>query len=200
MAGLVPAIHAAPQGADGRDEPGHDSLGAFGAVLIALLALTLAACQSNEPKTVKIDSTFDPKAAAFIKVQGTTRIDGHAFIKKPAGTPAFAVGEIVRLVPATPYARERFEKLYGGKKFVEASAYPKTEDADPRYAEFTRTTKSGSSGRFSFDHVAAGTYYVTTQIVWQPDESKPFKGQAVYEIVTVTGKEDKPIQVILNGV
>ena len=178
-------------GASGRGTP---------AAVIALAALALAACQSSEPKTVKIDSAFDPKAAAFIKTQGTTRIDGHAFIRKPAGTPAFAVGEIVRLVPATPYAKERFDKLYGGKKFVEVAAYPKTEDADPRYAEFTRTTKSGSSGRFSFDNVAPGTYYVTTQIVWQPDESKPFKGQAVYELVTVTGKEEKPIQVILNGV
>ncbi|MBL8573227.1 MAG: carboxypeptidase regulatory-like domain-containing protein [Hyphomicrobiaceae bacterium] len=184
---------------DGRDKPGHDNRGALAAVVI-LAALALSACQSTEPKTVKIDSAFDPKAAAIIKAQGTTRIDGHAFIKKPSGTPAFAVGEIVRLVPATPYAKERFDKLFGGKKFVAATAYPKAEDTDPRYAEFTRTTKSESSGRFSFENVAPGTYYVTTQIVWQPEENKPHRGGAVYEIVTVTGREDKPIKVILNGV
>ncbi|MBK9081287.1 MAG: carboxypeptidase regulatory-like domain-containing protein [Rhizobiales bacterium] len=186
---------------DGRDKPGHDMCGAAGRSLGALvLALTLAACQATQPAPVTIATRFDAKAAAFVKATGTTRIDGHAFIKKPSGTPAFAVGEIVRLVPATAYAKERFDKLFGGAKFVAATAYAKAEETDPAYVEMTRTTKSESSGRFSFENVAPGTYYVTTQIVWRPDEAKPWQGGAVYEIVTVTGKEDKPIKVILNGV
>lgn len=163
----------------------------------AAAALTLAACQSTQP--TKIDAAFDAKEAAFIKTQGETRIDGHAFLKTPNGTAKHAVGEPVRLIPATAYARERFEKLYAGKKFLPAAQYRQAEATDPAYVEAQRTVKTDSNGRFSFDHVGPGTYYLSTQIVWKPEGSFAVQGGAVWESVTVTGKEDKPIKAIVNG-
>jgi hypothetical protein len=174
------------------------ALASFAPVLLA--ATLLAGCQTAETPPVAIAAAFDAKEAAFVKRQGETKIDGHAFLKTPNGTAKNAVGEPVRLIPATAYARERFEKLYGGKKFVPASAYPKTEETDPGYVEAQRVTKTDSNGRFSFESVAPGTYYLATQIVWRPDGAYATQGGAVWEMVTVTGKEDKPIKVIVNGV
>lgn len=167
---------------------------------LALLAATtlLAACQSTEP--AKISAAFDANEAAFIHKAGETRIDGHAFIKTPNGSYKNAVGEPVRLIPATAYARERFEKLYGGKKFVPATQYQQAAATDPAYVEAQRVVKADSNGRFSFDKVAPGTYYLATQIVWKPEGSFVTQGGAVWEMVTVTGKEDKPIKAIVNGV
>ncbi|QLP97041.1 MAG: carboxypeptidase regulatory-like domain-containing protein [Rhodoblastus sp.] len=160
--------------------------------------MIVAGCQSTEP-AAKISAAFDAGEAAYIHKQGETRIDGHAFLKTPNGTAKHAVGEPVRLIPATAYARERFEKLYGGKKFLPAAQYRQAEATDPAYVEAQRTVKTDSNGRFSFDHVAPGTYYLSTQIVWKPEGTFATQGGAVWESVTVTGKEDKPIKAIVNG-
>lgn len=166
--------------------------------LVILATLALAACQQTQAPPVQIAASFDAKEAAFIKAQGTTRIDGHAFLKTPEGSVKNAVGEPVRLIPATAYARERFEKLYGGKKFVPVAAYPRADETAPGYVEAQRVVKAESSGRFSFDNVGPGTYYIATQIVWTPEGSAP-QGGAVWEQVTVTGREDKPVKAIVNG-
>lgn len=167
-------------------------------VLLAVFAAAaLAGCRSTD--ATSLSATFDAKEAEFVKRQGATRVDGHAFLKLPSGKPIFAVGETVRLIPATAYARERFEKLYGSAKFVAAANYPAQLPADPAYGDYMRLTKSESSGRFSFENVAPGTYFVSTAVVWKPEGEFLPRGGAVYEMVTVTGKEEKPIKLILNG-
>jgi protocatechuate 3,4-dioxygenase beta subunit len=61
---------------------------------------------------------------------------------------------------------------------------PKIE-ADPEYASYTRTTTSDSNGRFTFENVAPGKYYVATQIMWRPKGNIFSEGGALYDIVTV---------------
>ena len=160
--------------------------------------LALAACQQTQP-AARIEAAFDAKEASFVHRQGETRIEGHAFVKTPNGTARHAVGEPVRLIPATAYARARFEALYGGGKFIPARQYRQAETTDPAYLEAQRVTKADSNGRFSFDNVGAGTYYLSTQVVWRPDGAAQTQGGAMWEMVTVTGKEDKPIKAIVNG-
>ena len=143
-----------------------------------VLTAPLFACQSAGGPTTTVASTvaFDPAQAAFIKKSGSGKIEGHAFWRTGEGTTINAAGEIIRLVPATPYARERFTALYGGARSVAAGAIPKTE-TDPGYADYTRTTRAESSGHFEFDGLAPGTYYVTAQIVYK-DSSQVLKAQA----------------------
>ena len=167
----------------------------FAAVVVA--GFLLAGCVGQ---TVKIDSSFDPKAAEFINKQGEGRIDGHAFFKKPNGYVMNAAGEVVWLIPATPYAKERMTRLYGGKKFMPANAINRAETTDPKFYEYTRKTKAESTGRFSFDKVAPGDYFLATNVTWKDNENDVFsRGGAIYETVTVTGKEDKIIRVVVNG-
>ena len=168
--------------------------------LVLCLSVALAACQSmgGEPAG-KQTTAFDPAAAAFINKKGGSTISGHAFLRRKDGMTVDAAGEIVRLIPVTPYAQERFARLYQGKKFAGGIFAPQQDPADPEYAKLLRQTKAESNGRFFFENVSAGHYYVATQLQYQ-HSSKYFQdGGAFYDEVTVTGKEEKPVQVVLSG-
>lgn len=166
-------------------------------VVCVALAVGAAGCQSQ---AVKLETSFDPKAAEVIHKQGEGRIDGHAFIKRFNGKVIHAAGDVVYLIPDTPYARERFARLYEGKKFRPATRFSSVADEDPRFAAHMRTTKAESSGRFSFEKVAPGAYFIATTVTWKDTRDSYFSnGGSIYESVVVTGKEDKAIKVIVNG-
>jgi len=136
-------------------------IGLFAAA--ALAGAVTAGCQaSRQPATV----AFSAEEASFIRKPGTGTVTGHAFRTKPSGVVVNAAGQVVRLVPATGFARERFANFYGNRKYVPHANYPAEDAADPAYAEHTRTTKAEANGRFAFDKVAPGTYFVTTQVIW----------------------------------
>lgn len=163
-----------------------------------LLLLSHAACMGG--REVKVEAVFDPVAAAYINKPGESRIDGHAFLKKPNGRVMHAAGEFVWLIPATPYAKERMQRLYGNARFMSANAMNRAEGTDPKFYEFTRKTKAESNGRFTFDKVAPGEYFIATNITWKDEEYDVLsRGGAVYESVTVTGREERIIRVVVNG-
>ena len=158
-------------------------------------ALLLSGCVAAQPTV----STFSPEEAEFIRKPGTGVIVGHAFRTKSTGVVVNAAGQVVRLVPATEYAKERFTKLYGGAKFVSHARYPRDDRPDPAYAEYTRTTKAEANGRFAFENVPPGSYFVTTQVIWGDESALAREGGSVYDSVTLTGKEREPVNVVLSG-
>lgn len=158
------------------------------------LAALLGACVQGPVTT----SSFSAEEAAFIRKAGTGVIVGHAFRTRSKGQVVNAAGEVVRLIPATTYARERFTSVFGKAKFLPHWRYP-SEQVDPRYAEFTRTTKTAANGRFSFDKVAPGSYFISTQVIWGEEDQVFREGGTVYDEVTLTGNETEPVEVILSG-
>lgn len=165
-------------------------------VIAAALATALAGCQTSRPAATV---AFSAEEAAFIRKPGTGVITGHAFRTRPSGTVVNAAGQVVRLVPATAFARERFANLYGNRKYIPHGAYPRDDAVDAAYAEHTRTTKAEANGHFGFDKVAPGTYFVTTQVVWGDESAFSREGGSVYDIVTLTGRETEPVDLILSG-
>ena len=168
--------------------------------LAALPLVLLSACNRTAPDGAIANMRFDPAEAAYIKAPGRATIEGQAFLRDKSGqvNVRYASGETVRLVPATAYAQARFAHFYGGGKFVPASAIPKIEP-DPNYAAYTRATKAGPTGRFTFDQVAPGRYYLTVQLIWRPKDSFLSEGGAMYEEVAVTGKETDAVKVLVSG-
>jgi hypothetical protein len=164
----------------------------FHSVSLATLTAFAASCAFAQ------ELAFDPAAAAFIHKEGKAKIEGHAFLRRPDNAVENAVGQTVRLIPVTPYSETRFAQFYKGKKFLPAFQIPKIE-ADPEYASYTRTTTSDSNGRFEFDNVAPGKYYVATQIMWRPKGNFFAEGGAVYDMVTVPSKDTKKVKFILTG-
>lgn len=162
----------------------------------ACAPLLLCACQSAAPP----QGRFDPAEAAFIRREGETKLSGQAFLRDPHGhvNVRYASGEVVRLIPATAYARARFTQFYGDKKFVPA-LLAQTPTQDPDYLAHIRTTKADAMGRFTFDKLAPGRYFVATQLTWTPSGRWVAEGGAMYDEVEVTGKESEPIRLILSG-
>ncbi|ATQ68369.1 hypothetical protein [Methylosinus trichosporium] len=165
---------------------------------VALFAGALCACQSAAPPPPQ--GRFDPAEAAFIRREGETALKGQAFLRDPHGRVdvRYASGEVVRLIPATAYARARFAQFYGDKKFVPAQQ-AQSPTHDPDYLSFMRTTKADATGRFVFDKLAPGRYFVATQLTWTPAGRWLSEGGAMYDEVEVTGKESEPIRMILSG-
>ena len=159
-----------------------------------LAALSLPGCQSvrgPEPPA----ALFDPREAAFIHKGGDGRIEGQAFLVLPNGQTRLAAGETVRLVPATAYARARFTHLYGDRNFVRARDIPQTP-SHPDYAAHTRATMTTSAGRFRFDDVSPGDYFVVTQKIYQSEGNLFPEGGAMYEKVRISGGETARIVIV----
>ena len=168
-------------------------------VFALCLAMALSGCQSMGDEPLRNEVAFNPAAAAFINKKGKVTIEGHAFLRKKSGTTVNAAGEIVRLIPVTPYAQERFLRLYRGKKFAGGIFAPHQDAADPQYATLLRQTTAESDGTFSFANVAAGHYYIATQLQFEGSSKYFQEGGAFYEDVTISGKEEDPVKVVLSG-
>ena len=169
-------------------------------ILLSLFAvLILTGCGNRAPKPALSNAPpFDAKAAAYIHTQGKVLLRGEAFIVLANGRPTYAAGELIRLVPATAYANARFKALYRGKTFIPAGQIP-TVTPDPEYSKFTRTTVANGRGKFEFDNVAAGDYFVTAQKIIKPRGSFLPRGGAMYAKIRIAGSEHFPVKVIVTG-
>lgn len=168
-------------------------------ISVLALLLVVASCgPRNDIRLTEGGPPFSGNAAAYIHKKGTVRIDGEAFVLNRNGRPLYAAGEMIRLVPATDYAKFRFAKLYRGGAFVPANAIPRISP-DPQYAQYTRTTTASARGKFSFQDIAPGEYFITAQKIHRPKGSFVALGGAMYSKVIVTGKELKPIRVVVVG-
>jgi hypothetical protein len=167
--------------------------------------LFLAGCNGTPPPDVAAPRVgpmppFVAAQAAFIDRQGSTSIQGHAFMVASSGKVHAAVGEAVELIPATAYAQARFAALYGEAKLRPVGLLPtQVPAADPGYLRMIRTTRTEPNGRFAFDDVAPGTYFVATQVIWTNSGSLGPSGGAIYETVKVTGAESRPIHLVVTG-
>lgn len=165
-------------------------------LLICILFLVCACTTTN--RNFEVEAKFDPNEAQFINEVGTASISGQAFLNRQGGQVVYATGNEINLIPATTYSRERLERFYEGKKFLNtfrAMATNATENVDPRYKELIRQTKADGEGRFTFDKLAPGTYFVQAAVAWQ--EGDVIRGGTFYETVALAEGEQK--ELIMNG-
>ena len=159
--------------------------------------LILGGC-AQAPREVTLSTSFDEKEAAFIKKKGDGTITGQAFLRRKDGVTVPAAGSEVRLIPVTAHSTERINILRGlsgaGKTLPFRAAATFTND-NPEYYKFFRATKADGDGRFTFNDVATGDYYVITFVYWTVRNST--QGGTLYERVTIQGKETT--NVVLSG-
>src|SRR3954470_23717312 len=98
------------------------SIGAFMRVVAVcfVASFALTACVT----VAKIDTEFDEamqQQAAKQLEPGDAIIKGEAFIRPGTWRSLKAAGELIYLIPATPYADERIRKIYGSGKFSPAT-------------------------------------------------------------------------------
>ena len=94
--------------------------------------------------------------------EGTSRFEGQAFLKTRGGEVRYGAGSEVIAVPATSCAREWWEAISGIQR-DEVEIFPPNLD----FLKATRRTIADGEGRFRFDGLAPGEYFVRTSVKWE---------------------------------
>lgn len=160
---------------------------------IAIVTL-LAGCG---PTKVQLSNAFNPAEVAFATRPGTGQIVGQAFLKTLGGDVKTAAGNAVVLVPAGSYARERMNAIYGGgncsRKAVDFGP------PDPGFERSVRSTTADGEGRFRFDNLSAGPYFVATTISWMAPTELGLSTQGCKVLKLVDLAEGQKADVILTA-
>jgi len=121
------------------------------------LALLLTACAQH-----RLQAKFDPAEYAAYDKPGTATLSGQAFLKTRGGTVKYGAGDWVMLIPATNYTKEIFEECVLKDQTL-------VGDLDERAVKYHRRVRGDGEGRFKFEDLPAGAYYVLCEIYWDYD-------------------------------
>ena len=136
--------------------------GAFG---LAMLAAACATTQSSAPVAGPATAEFRTSDFNWSTTAGQGRIDGQ--LKFKAGNTTYScVDAGVILTPETPWTRRRMEILYKSPEYAALPAAvvrartPPGRSSD--YSAFVKRTACDASGRFTFDGLPDGAWFVIT--------------------------------------
>jgi hypothetical protein len=138
----------------------------------ALITILLGACanQATVGKAVEktISAAWDPSHASQLMQPGNNTLKGNAFMRQVGGGVVTCAGQTVSLVPATPYASERFAFLYPEKEGgLGNNVNAKFSPDYPEYQAMRYTTKCDAQGNFAFESVADGEFFAQVSISWK---------------------------------
>ena len=159
-----------------------------------LMSLLWCACWSTSmaeaTEPLRVEAPFRLEELAFVKLPGTATVTGESGIQLGDGTFKDCAGFNVELLPVTPYSRERIFKTYGnadrGQILLEQNPPRFTPDVR-EYHEWLLKGSCDARGRFRFEKVPAGDYFVMVFIIWEePSDGGPRKsGGAVMQRIHV---------------
>jgi hypothetical protein len=122
-------------------------------LLIACLVSTSCAISLAERQAQFVESEYAPYAGA-----GTARICGLAYIKTQRGEFKYGAGNETYLNPVTSYSTEWYTvSVIGGRSLTKA---------DPKVLAYNRAIRADSEGRFCFENIPSGDYYLACPVVW----------------------------------
>lgn len=144
------------------------------------LSLLASACVPGVTTPVPLSAPFDPTAVAYALTDGASSLNGQAFAKTRGGDTKYASGETVTLIPVSDYTTEYMK----GIGTARGAATP-----DPRLASYTRTTVADGEGKFTFNRVPEGSYFVYTKVFWEvPGQyGLTTTGSWIKDVVTARG-------------
>jgi hypothetical protein len=121
---------------------------------------------------------------------GTGTVTGQAFLTQRGGGVVKAAGRGVTLDPATSVGNEWWGKA--GKFWVQRTLTPPS----PGFTKARREVVADADGKFKFSGLAAGKYYVRTEVTWEIGGHNPTQGGLVGKLLEV--REGQTTEVILN--
>jgi hypothetical protein len=135
----------------------------------AIAALTACAIPGASVPPYSVQAPFDATVARAMLSDGPNTIKGNAFMRQQGGGVVTCAGQVVYLVPATAYAAERVQALYGNvERGVNAGRRNFRFSPEPAdYLSLVRTSRCDSQGNFVFERVADGDFFVNTLVSWQ---------------------------------
>lgn len=150
-------------------------------ILTAAIAVTMAGCV----QTATIDTPFDEASLQYAAGQGQATISGQGFMRRRDGIVVYGAGSAVALAPKVPYTEEAFNKVQAAPFGVNFT------NSDPRLKKYVRKTQANGEGRFTFNNVPNGSYYVCTRIEWMAGNNS--QGGELCETVTVSNGQNAEV-------
>ena len=166
--------------------------------ILVFAGLALSSCASDP---VLLTEAFDEAEAEEQIKDGKNTIEGSAVWREKKGGVQKCSGYRVYLYPATKYAEERAKHLFGERKngSREASKEKVVFIPDEKaFHRLSRRTVCDVDGKFEFENVGDGDYFLTTKIVWgNPDEpDEQTEGGNLMQKISVKGGQK--IKVVLS--
>ncbi|OQX83382.1 hypothetical protein B6D60_10570 [candidate division KSB1 bacterium 4484_87] len=121
-----------------------------GLTIMLLILVGCAATQSGMKREKR--RPFNPAEYKFLQLSGDAEIEGQIMLTKPNGKKEFGVDCEVTLNPATSYSEEFYVKTV-------QNGIP-IEEPDLRALKYIRKTVTNDSGKFVFQRVGEGKYYL----------------------------------------
>ena len=94
--------------------------------------------------------------------KGTGVIAGRGLLRGPGGYMQTAAGEEVALIAKTPYTDE-IVAVSRKKGFFDEYT---NVDKDPNYNKYRLSQTADAEGRFRFENLPAGQWYIVTRVIW----------------------------------
>lgn len=157
----------------------------FSLLALCIAASLLLSCASGPVKVAATPNLDDYKSGPRA---GTAVVGGEAFGRTKGGDVKSAAGLAIYLDPATPYATEVFKTVLKHGPFDEAKPSD-TVVFDPAMLKARRQITADSSGRFRFERVAAGDYFVSCYVRWMKSNGWYTGGWKVKRIRVRDGQE-----------
>lgn len=125
------------------------------------IALTLACATAPAPPPTNWNISLDPTEYEPYMAGGSASIFGQAFLRTVGGDVKVAAGSTVTLDPFTSYSHHWWHQA--GKWWARRSVIP----PEAIFSNARKVATADADGRFGFEGLAAGRYYVRTQVTWE---------------------------------
>jgi hypothetical protein len=159
-------------------------------ISIVALALCLSACATApQPRAVERLAFNEAEFAALPKI-GTASVKGQIFARQRGGGVIKGAGSEIYLNPVTSLSQQWFDEAMKGNEMA--------GDADPRYLVAGRTAFADADGRFEFNNLPPGDYFVTGMIQWEAPTQFGVARQGGRVINKVTAENGKTANVLLG--
>jgi hypothetical protein len=124
--------------------------------LLLPLFLSLVCISCNTTSYVVQRVPYVESEFAKYKLPGTATLTGQAFMKTMGGDVKYAAGNEVALNPVTSMSNQWYQESYLSGKGL--------SEPDPKYLAAVITTTADGEGRFRFNNIPEGDYYLRSEV------------------------------------
>ena len=153
---------------------------------IALAVVLTSSCASPAPPA-QMTLPFNASDVAWSRAPGTATVEGRAAIAAAGEVPRTCAGGEAQLFPADPYAAEMMRIVFGSdvRGFAprSSSRYPANISAE--FSSTVRRVGCDPEGRFRFDGVPAGRWYVFSNVIFRSPGAEAPQGGALMQRIDV---------------
>ena len=136
-------------------------------IIFGLIFLVTSCTTTPVSQTLSI---YDRDQVAWSFSDGTGKVEGDGFLSRRDGMLVKCSGQQVNLIPLSDYAIERITNIYGnpnGGYNTAGYGSRRVDEAVSTYWNDTRQTVCDVDGKFVFNNLPSGEYYVVTRVIWR---------------------------------